>query len=99
MEAHDFFEATGEDIYEAVMDAKAARDGLDADDDDLQSNDTLAPTRAEALQAAMTLQKYVSTINEPTARKVEVVLESLGWATRTREMQGMKGTKLTDYFG
>ena len=44
MEAHDFFEATGEDIYEAVMDAKAARDGLDADDDDLQSNDTLAPS-------------------------------------------------------
>lgn len=99
MEAHDFFEATDEDIYEAVMDAKAARDGLDADDDDLQSNDTLAPTCAEALQAAMTLQKYVSTINEPIARKVEVVLESLGWATRTREMQGMKDTKLTDYFG
>ena len=47
----------------------------------------------------MTLQKYVSMINEPIACKVEVVLESLGWATRTREMQGMKGTKLTDYFG
>ena len=47
----------------------------------------------------MTLQKYVSTINEPIARKVEVVLESLGRATRTREMQGMKDTKLTDYFG
>ena len=45
MEAHDFFEATDEDIYEAVMDAKAARDGLDADhDDDLQSNDTPAPS-------------------------------------------------------
>ena len=44
MEAHNFFEAMDEDIYETVMDAKAVRDGLDADDDDLQSNDTLAPS-------------------------------------------------------
>jgi len=29
----------------------------------------------------LTLQKYVSMINEPIACKVEVALELLGWAT------------------
>ena len=100
-ETHNLLEATENDIYEAVMDAQRVRNGLNVDDDDLENDVAPAkpgPTRREALQAVLTLQEYVGTINDPFVRKLEVMLNSFGWTTRAMEAQSMKDTKLTDYF-
>jgi len=83
------------------MDAKRVRDGLDADDDDLEKDVAPAkpgPTCHEALQAVLTLQEYIGAINNPFVHKLEVMLNSFGWTTRVAEAQSMKDTKLTDYF-
>ena len=59
-EAHNVFDASDKDIYQAVMEAKGAR-GLSAtsgeDDNDHDGPIELAPTRNEALQAALLLHK------------------------------------------
>ena len=100
-ETHNLFEATENDIYEAVMDAKTVKDGLDGDNNDSEKDVTPTkpgPARHEALQAVLTLQEYIGTINDPFVRKLEVMLNSFGWATWAAVAQSMKDTKLTDYF-
>ncbi|KIO10228.1 hypothetical protein M404DRAFT_129242 [Pisolithus tinctorius Marx 270] len=96
VEAHQAFEATDEDIYEAVMDAKRAwEEPAKSDDVDDESD---APTCNEALQAALLLQKYTKALDNPFARKLETMLGSFGQRTRTAGMQNMKDTKLISYF-
>jgi hypothetical protein len=93
--------ATDEDIYKAVIDAMKAREnksGDDVDDDARDSDDELAITHREALQAVLTLQKFTKTFNDPFFRKAEVILGSLGRRAWAIEMQNMKDTRLTDYF-
>ena len=83
------------------MDAQRVRNGLNVDDNDLENDVAPAkpgPTHCEALQAVLTLQEYVGTINDLFVRKLEVMLNSFGWMTRVMEAQSMKDTKLTDYF-
>ena len=62
VEAHNVFDASDEDIYQAVMEAKGAR-GLSAtsggDDNDRDGPIESAPTWNEALQAALLLHKYM----------------------------------------
>ena len=72
-----------------------------ADNDNLEKDVTSTkpgPACHEALQAVLTLQEYIGTINDPFVRKLEVMLNSFGWATRAAVAQSMKDTKLTDYF-
>ena len=100
-EMHDLVEATENDIYEAVMDAKRVKDGLDADDDDLEKDVASAkpgPTHCEALQAVLTLQEYIGAIDDPFVCKLEVMLNLFGWMTQAAVAQSMKDTKLMDYF-
>ncbi|KAF9236007.1 hypothetical protein BU15DRAFT_50663 [Melanogaster broomeanus] len=101
VETYNLFDATDEDIFESVMDAKMLRErNAEDDDDDIDNSEPQAPglTRREALQATLMLKKYVGTINNPFSRKFEVMLGSFGQQTRVAEMQDMKDTKLTDYF-
>ncbi|KAF9234204.1 hypothetical protein BU15DRAFT_52907, partial [Melanogaster broomeanus] len=72
------------------------RNGGDDDDDDINE---LAPsfTRREVLQAALMLRKYIAAFNNPSARKLKVMLGSFGQQTRVVE-KGMEDSKLTDYF-
>ncbi|KAF8559500.1 hypothetical protein OG21DRAFT_1502741 [Imleria badia] len=79
VEAHQIFDATDEDIYQAVMDAKKAREasvkGCDLDSDEAVEQMT---TRDEAFQAALSLRKYTKYLDDPFARKLEVMLGSFG---------------------
>ena len=73
-ETHHIFQATDEDIYDAVMDAKAAQaqermaagDSNEPDNAD-DSDEPIKPTRThkEALLAALIVGEYVSELNGP----------------------------------
>ena len=98
IETADAFHVIDEDIFESVMDAKRLQEGTAGEDEDDTNEFAPGPTHREALQAALTLRKYLGTINEPFAHKMEVELGSFGQQTRAVEMQGMSNTKITDYF-
>lgn len=67
---------TDEDIFESVMDAKRLREKTVGGNDVDVDIPAPGPTRCEALQAALTLKKYVRTFSEPFAHKPEVMLGS-----------------------
>lgn len=96
--AHSMVGATDDEIYQSVMDAKKVREG---DEDDL-GNESMpiepAPTRNEALQVALVLRKYVEELDDPFARKLEMMLDSFGWRMRVPNTMNMKDSKLTSYF-
>ena len=100
-EAHNVFDASDEDIYQAVMDVKGVW-GLSAtsggDDNDHDGPVESAPTRNEALQAVLLLHKYTRDLNDPFARRLETMLGSFRQQTQAQEMQSMRDTKLTSYF-
>ena len=56
------------------------------------------PARHEALQAKIIIKKYIETIDEPYARKLENILADFAHSTRLVEAQNMKPSLLTDYF-
>jgi DDE superfamily endonuclease len=102
VETHNLFNATDEDIFDSVMDAKRFREGAtNAGGDDIDDVDVSAPagpTRHELIQAALMLKKHVATLNDPFSRKFEVMLGSFGAQTRVAGMKSAKDTRLTDYF-
>ncbi|KAH7885799.1 hypothetical protein F5I97DRAFT_1809898 [Phlebopus sp. FC_14] len=80
------------------MDAKKLWErncGHDNEDTDMPA---LGPTRSEALQATLMLRKYVGTFNDPFTHKLEVMLGSFRQQTHAIKTQGLKDTKMTDYF-
>ena len=87
VEAHDLFEATDEDIFQAVMDAKMAREANRGGDSDEVADDSAyvpsrpRPTRNEALQATLLLRDYINELDDSFARKLEVMLGSFGRRT------------------
>ncbi|KIK81930.1 hypothetical protein PAXRUDRAFT_154894 [Paxillus rubicundulus Ve08.2h10] len=98
VETHDVFDVTDEDIFESVMDAKKLWERNGGDDNNDINMPAPSLTRSEVLQALLTLRKYIAALDDPFARKLEVMLGSFGQWTRVVEMQGMEDTKLTDYF-
>ena len=107
VESHNLFEATDEDIFRAVMDAKTAREVNKGGSDDIADmNDESGisgpvephPARNEALQAVLLLEKYVNELDDPFARKFEVMLGTFGRRTRVLNMQRIKDNKITNYF-
>ena len=80
-ESHKISYATDGDIYKAVIDAMKAQEngsGDNVDNDARDSDNELAITRREALQAVLTLRKFTKTFNDPFFRKAEVILGSFG---------------------
>src|ERR1700678_1850800 len=51
-----------------------------------------------ALAAVSTLSKYIADLDEPFARKLEVVLTSFGRQTRLDASKSLRSTTLTDFF-
>ncbi|KAG2046952.1 hypothetical protein BDR06DRAFT_1014303 [Suillus hirtellus] len=103
IETTNIFNATDEEIFGSVMDAKrlwekAAGGNDDSDDDSDIDVPAPGPTCCEALQATLTLRKYLGTFDEPLACKLKVMLGSSGQQTLAVKMQGMKDMTLTDYF-
>lgn len=52
----------------------------------------------EALQAALQLRKYVNELDDLFTCKLEVILGSFRQRTQVLGMQGMKDSKITNYF-
>ena len=106
-ETPNFFDASDEDIFRAVMDAKMAREGGKSSSDEVGNLDTKddpdaasepSPTRSQALQACMLLKRYIVDMDDPAARKLEVMLGSFGRMTWAHGMQNMENGKITDFF-
>ena len=74
---------------------KNAGDGVD---DDLDESPVVKPSRREALAAVSTLSKYIADLDEPFARKLEVVLAGFGYQTRLDAFNSLQSTILTDFF-
>jgi hypothetical protein len=90
-------DATDEEIFDAVQKMRSGeqdQEGKGGDDDDEVEP---KPSRKDALQAASTLQRYIADLDEPFARKLEVVLSSFGRETRREEARMMTDTLITDY--
>ena len=100
VEAHNMFDATDQDIFNAVMEVNRVKEGsaaLGIDDVDDGPFEEL-PTRKEALQAMLLVCRYTKVLNDPLARTVEMTLGSFARRIRTEEMQNKKDTKITSYF-
>ena len=89
-ETYNIFDVSDEDIFRMVMDAKTAREGCRAgnddvgkviDSDDLDVAAEPSPTCSEALQACMLLKRYIIDMDDPATQKLEVMLGSFGHMT------------------
>src|ERR1700678_1893335 len=88
------------------VDAIEAREKIDINGgDDVDDDIPLEPRPTwrdvQVLKAVSTICRYTEDINEPIARKVEVILRSFNSQIRldeSHETNGMKNTILTDFF-
>ena len=87
VEAHNMFDATDQDIFNVIMEAKRVKEGLaalgtgDVDDEPFEE----LPTRKEALQAMLLVYRYTKVLNNLLARTVEMTLGSFAWRICTRK--------------
>ena len=102
-ETHDMFDATDQDICDAILEAKKARE--DTDFDNSSTTDSKIPlnaamTHKEALQAVYGLRKYIMDLelDTPFAHTFKTMLGRFGHETCTQGMQNMNNTKITSYF-
>ncbi|KIK76975.1 hypothetical protein PAXRUDRAFT_168231 [Paxillus rubicundulus Ve08.2h10] len=97
---HNVFNSTDKDIYQAVMDAKAAREANSEGNSDEVNGGPVepGPTRNDTLQAALVVGKYIKDFDDPFMCKLESMLGLLGKRTRVLEMHTMNDTKLNGYF-
>ena len=92
---------TDEDICQGVMAGKAAEENLGGvDDDDDEAEILPRPSRKAALEAAATLERYLSVLEEFSgyARKLENLLMSFGRQTHFEKTPSMVNTLITDHF-
>ncbi|KAH8988660.1 hypothetical protein EDB86DRAFT_2808318 [Lactarius hatsudake] len=78
-ESHTLTGVSDEEIYQAVMDARGARENLKINGgDDIDNNIPLEPhpTQANILKAVSMISKYTNDINDPLAHSIEAVLGS-----------------------
>ena len=100
-ESHILTETSDEEIYQAVIDAKGARENIEitgGDDTDECPLSVPRPTRHDLLKAVSTINKYVEEVNDPVARRIEALLGTLSRQLCVDEARNMKETFLTDYF-
>ena len=85
-----------------MLDArKAQEEGLINDgDNDIDDDASVepCPTHREVLQAASVIDKYIDTLDDPVAHKLEGVLASFRRQMRLEMSHSMNSTHLTDYF-
>lgn len=95
---------TDGDIFEAVMKARHAREmmeingGDDVDEDGCNDDVELVPTVKEVLAASSIVQSFVSNVDEPFARQLEVLLGKLGHHARLEHSKTLRDGLLTDFF-
>ena len=75
---------------------KEEKDG--GDDFDVDSSDVVKPSCQEAITAASILQKYISDLDKPFARNLEVMLANFSHQTQLDKVQSLRPTIITDYF-
>ncbi|KAJ3018432.1 hypothetical protein NUW54_g336 [Trametes sanguinea] len=90
-----FSEVSEQEIYEAVQGAEA--ESGDSNDNTIELIEN-PPTRREALQAASVILRYASTMDNPSARKVEAALASLTRQMRIDAQRQLKDSSITRYF-
>ena len=75
-------QVTDEEIFHMVMASHVAEEDMEivgaADDKDDDAEILPRPSRQAALEVAITLERYVSILEEPYARKLETLLLSFG---------------------
>ncbi|KAF5334080.1 hypothetical protein D9758_017665 [Tetrapyrgos nigripes] len=88
-----------EDICDSVLEARDALQNstLDNDHDDEEIVEP-PPSRRQALEAVSTLTRYISTIDDEFARKLESLLGSFSRQTRLEDIRAQHDTQITDYF-
>jgi hypothetical protein len=91
-----------EEIYKAVLAAsqRAREDSaINGGDDDVSdiSVPQITPTRKDFLQAAAIIDRYVSDIDHPVARKMESLLSTFRRKLRLNESRAMIPTHIEDY--
>ncbi|KAJ6601945.1 hypothetical protein DFH09DRAFT_900189 [Mycena vulgaris] len=91
-------DATDKEIFEAVQRMRSGEQDREKNGGDDEEEIDPKPSRKEALQAAATLGKYIADLDDPFARKMEVILSSFGRETRREEVRAMVDTSITDYF-
>lgn len=96
-------EASDQEIYQAVIDAAAAREKLDLvghdDGDEIDSTPLEPPpSRRDIVKAISTINRYVEDLNDPLARKVEALLGTFNRHLRLNETKSLRTTLMTDYF-
>jgi len=96
-EAHNFFEATDEDIYQAVIDTRGVQEGVETESNS-KSGEPIKSTHGEAVQAAIVLGQYLKRLDDPFVCELDSMLGSFGKKTWLLEMQSKKDTKITNYF-
>ena len=99
--SHVMTESTDLEIYQDVMDAKAARENLEINGGDNLDGGTpieSQPSHRNVLNAMYTISKYLSDINDPNTRKIEALLSELNrniWCEQTRDL---RSTTILDFF-
>jgi len=100
-ESHVMAESTDMEIYQDVMDARAASENLEINGgDDLDEGTPVEPrpSRRDVLNATHTIGKYLSDINDPNARKIEALLSSLNRNIRHEQTRDLRSTTILDFF-
>lgn len=101
-ESHVIDETTDEEICQAVLDARKAQEEgpINGGDNDIDNDAPVepCPTRREVLQAASVINKYIDSVDDPVARKLEGILASFKRQMRLEMSFSMNSTQLTDYF-
>jgi len=66
--------------------------------DDINISHEPPPTRRDILKATSTIGKYTDGMNDPIARKMEVILDTFTRQLCLDETRTMKNSVLTDFF-
>ena len=96
-EAFAVTKATDKDIFDAVMEAKRVQEDENDDIDDIDLIEPV-PTRVELLQAVSLITRYTRYNDSTYLRKVDSIMASFAWQTRTPAMDNTIQTRLTSYF-
>lgn len=89
-----------QEIYDAVMEARAAREEVDTKggDDVDEEPITNTPKPLGVRKALATITDYLLVSEEPYARQLEGLLGRMKHDLRVSQSRTMKTTKMTDYF-